>query len=943
MATNGIGDPVSGSDCAETRSVCCYCGTGCGVLIEHRAGCITGVRGDPGHPANFGRLCTKGATLHVSAGLRTGRALHPMHRPSRGAALERLAWGSALDLAAQRFADVIRRDGPDAVAFYVSGQLLTEDYYVFNKLARALVGTNNIDSNSRLCMSSAVAGYKATLGADAVPCCYEDLAEADHLLIAGSNTAWAHPVVFRRIEEARRARPDLTITVIDPRRTETADFADDFLQIAPGSDLLLLNAMLHVLIWEDLVDREFIQAHTSGFEALRASVADCSPGNVARACGVSADAIIGAACRFGRARAALSLWCQGLNQSHHGSANSAALIHLHLATGQIGRAGAGPFSLTGQPNAMGGREVGAMASLLPAHRDPGNDYDRAELARYWGVPALPATAGLTAVELFDALAERRVKALWIACTNPAHSLPRQAVVRDALRAAEFVVLQEAYADTETAAFADLLLPAASWGEKEGTVTNSERRVSRVRAAIAPPGEALADWAIAADFARRLAIRLGRDGSGFDFADAAAVFAEHAGSSRGRDCDLSGLSHALLDAQGPQQWPFPAGARHGTPRLFTDRRFATEDGRARFAPIGFAVRHAPLPEAPSAQQPLLLLSGRLRDQWHGMSRSGKVPALAGHAPRAELALHPDELARRGLKAGMLVRVANERGALVLPLGADDGLAPGCAWLPMHWGGAVLAQPGVNLLTSPRVDPVSKQPALKQAPVSVSAIEFGWCGAWAVVAHDAEQGIGWRAALQPWLARFDYAAVSLEGRDRPVLSLRTAHEGPPDEALLAALDAILGTDAARAPLVFVDARRGIVKRARVEHGYLLALRLVGEAAAFDWLHRAMLAGEALGSSRPWLFAPLARPPGAAMTSSSRIVCSCHGVDEACIAAELAHGADLPRLQQQLRCGTACGSCLPALRRMLAAAEAAPDSAPLFVGLPLAAPNLHLRRQP
>ncbi|MBN9426482.1 MAG: molybdopterin-dependent oxidoreductase, partial [Burkholderiales bacterium] len=651
--------------------------------------------------------------------------------------------------------------------------------------------------------------------------------------------------------------------------------------------------------------------------ALRARLADCSPGNVARACGLSAEEIVQAARRFGRARAALSLWCQGLNQSHHGSANNAALIHLHLATGQIGRPGAGPFSLTGQPNAMGGREVGAMANLLPAHRDPNDAADRAEMAQHWGVPALPAAPGLTAIELFEALADGRVKALWIACTNPAHSLPQQAQVRAALRAAQFVVVQEAYADTETVAFADLLLPAASWGEKEGTVTNSERRISRVRAAVPPPGQARPDWAIAADFAQRLAARLGRGAEGFRFGDAAAVFAEHAALSRGRDCDISGLSHTLLDERGPQQWPFSAGARSGTPRLFTDRRFARPDGRARFAPIGFAQPHALLPEAPSAERPLLLISGRARDQWHGMSRSGKIPALSGHLPRAELALHPLELARHGLKAGTLARVASARGELVLPLAADDSVAAGCAWLPMHWGSASLAQPGANALTLPRVDPVSRQPALKQAAVSVHAAGLPWQAAWAAVADDLDQAIGWRAALQPWLARFGYAAATLSGRERIVVSLRAANAVPPDDALPAAVDAILGTDAVRAPLAFSDAQRGIVKRARVEEGRLLALRLAGEAAAFDWLERMMLTGEPLDALRAWLFAPLTQAPGSAAAGAPRVICSCYGVEETRIAAELAQGADLARLQQNLKCGTGCGSCLPALRRMLAAA--------------------------
>jgi len=910
----------------ETRSVCCYCGTGCGVIIEHEGDRIVGVRGDRTHPANFGRLCTKGSTLHLTTGA-AGRARHPEMRDARGAARRRVGWDLALDTAAGRFADVIRRHGPDAVAFYVSGQLLTEDYYVFNKLARALVGTNNIDSNSRLCMSSAVAGYKATLGADSVPCSYEDLAAADHLLIAGSNTAWAHPIVFRRIEDAKKANPALTITVVDPRRTETAEFADLHLQIAPGSDLLLYNAMLHVLLWEDLVDRDFIRDHTGGFDALRSQLAECSPGNVAAACGVPAERIAEAARRFGQSRAALSLWCQGLNQSHHGTANSAALIHLHLATGQIGRPGAGPFSLTGQPNAMGGREVGAMANLLPGHRELANPAHRAELAAAWGVPSLPERPGLTAVELFEALGDGRVKAVWIACTNPAHSLPDQARVHEALRAAEFVVVQEAYADTETAAFADLLLPAASWGEKTGTVTNSERRVSRLAAAVPAPGEARPDWAIAADFARRLQRRLAGEGDaaggGFDWADEAAVFAEHVALSAGRDCDMSGLSHALLDACGPQQWPFPAGATGGTARLFADGVFPTGDGRARFAPVAFPVRHALLPEAVDARRPLVLLTGRLRDQWHGMSRTGKVPLLWGHTPRAEVALNPVDLLRRGLQVGKLVRLAGRRGEVVLPLASDDSVAPGQAWLPMHWGAGTLAQAGANALTVPLIDPVSKQPALKQAAVSIAPYVPGWQAAWVAIARDAGQAAHWRSALQPLLAGFDHASISLAGRERIVFQLRLAHAAPADDAVLQEIDQLLGCDAAQAPLAFADARRGVVKRARVEDGQVLALRFAGEVAAVDWLLPLMVSGEPLGMLRPWLFAPLAVPPtglGAADGAAGRIVCSCHGVSAGAIEAALASGASLGEVQDKLKCGTSCGSCLPALRRMAASAQAA-----------------------
>ncbi len=945
----------------ETRSICCYCGTGCGLIIEQDENRITGVRGDPAHPANFGRLCSKGATLHLTSGS-AGRALHPELRQLRDQPRRPVGWAEALDAAADRFADVIRRHGPDSVAFYVSGQLLTEDYYVFNKLARALIGTNNIDSNSRLCMSSAVSGYKATLGADSVPTCYEDLGLADHLLIAGSNTAWAHPILFRRIEDAKRANPDLSITVIDPRRTETAEFADLHLQNAPGSDLLLFNAMLHVMLWEDLIDRAFIRDHTSGFAELREALAECSPGNVATACGVPAAQIVEAARRFGSARAALSLWCQGLNQSHHGVANNAALIHLHLATGQIGRPGAGPFSLTGQPNAMGGREVGALATLLPGHRELANPSHRAEMAGLWGVPDLNPVPGLPAVALFDALAEGRVKAVWIACTNPAQSLPDQRKVRAALSAAEFVVVQEAYADTETADFADLLLPAASWGEKEGTVTNSERRVSRVRRAVSAPGEARPDWAIVADFAGRLATRLGRDPSAFAFRDEAAVFAEHVSTTVGRDCDLSGLSHALLDERGPQQWPYTPRSETGRARLFEDHRFPTDDGRARFAKIGHPVKDALTPEPVDARHPFRLLSGRLRDQWHGMSRTGKSPILWGHTPRAEIALNPADLARRDWEAGTLLRIGNRRGALVLPVVSDDAVAPGHAWVPMHWGGATLAQAGVNEVCSAVTDPVSAQPALKAAAVSLSRLDVAWRAAWAQRADDMMDAQRRMTALRPYLAGFDYAALTLIGEGCPVVVLRVASvssvlssssvnsgsgmRGVPGldrqrqarldgaaragaetsrsdamvvPAVIEALDALFGLAAGDQVLAFEDAGRGVSKRAAQVDGRLHAVRLAGECVAFDWLVDAIAEGRSITPLRPWLFAPVARPPIDA-AARGRTVCNCFGISTSEIDALLMAGVDLPGLQQRLKCGTACGSCLPELRRRVRTAGSA-----------------------
>ncbi len=495
--------PIADPTRTHTRSTCPYCGVGCGVIIEAQGAQITGVRGDPQHPANFGRLCSKGSTLHLSASAavtQQARLLQPLRRQGHGGALQPVGWDAALDEASERFAAIIENHGPDAVGFYLSGQLLTEDYYVFNKLGKGLIGTNNVDTNSRLCMSSAVAGYKATLGADAPPACYEDLSLARTVFIAGSNTAWAHPVLLRRLEDARAANPAQKWVVIDPRRTETAALADLHLQLLPGSDVALFHGLLHLLLWEGLCDSAFIAAHTRGFEALRERVREFTPPHVAQRCGLNEADIVQAARWFGgevdgdtgRRTPTLSLYCQGLNQSRNGTDKNAALINLHLASGQIGKPGAGPFSLTGQPNAMGGREVGALANLLSAHRELGNAAHRAEVAALWGVADVPAKPGKSALEMFQAAADGEIRALWIACTNPAQSMPDQAAVRRALERCEFVVLQEAFAHTATARYAHLLLPASSWGEKAGTVTNSERRISRVRRAVPPPGQARDD-------------------------------------------------------------------------------------------------------------------------------------------------------------------------------------------------------------------------------------------------------------------------------------------------------------------------------------------------------------------------------------------------------------------------------------------------------------------
>lgn len=947
-----------------TKSTCPYCGVGCGVIIESHGPQITGVRGDPTHPANFGRLCTKGSTLHLTASspitLQT-RLLQPLRRAQRSDAPQPLSWDAALGLATEKFADIIQRHGPNAVGFYVSGQLLTEDYYVFNKLAKGLIGTNNIDSNSRLCMSSAVAGYKATLGADAPPACYDDVNHAQCLFIVGSNAAWAHPILFRRIEDARAANPGMKVIVADPRRTDTAGMADLFLPIQPGSDVMLFHGMLHLMLWEGWTDAEYIAAHTTGFDELKALVREATPERVAQVCGISVADLTTAAKWFATSKATLSLYCQGLNQSSSGTAKNAALINLHLATAQIGKPGAGPFSLTGQPNAMGGREVGGMANLLSAHRDLANPQHRAEVAALWGVADVPSQPGKTAVEMFQAAADGEIKALWIACTNPAQSMPDQATVRRALQRAEFVVVQEAFATAETCAYADLLLPATTWGEKTGTVTNSERRISRVRTAVPAPGEARHDWAIAVQFAHQLEARL-RPGQPTlfpyttDHADqgAQAVWNEHRESTRGRDLDITGLSWTLLESAGPQQWPCPANLTDsgnddnsattlptrtrdiGKARLYEDGIFPTADGRARFA----AHAWQPTAEQRESRYPFSLTTGRLRDQWHGMTRTGTLGRLFGHVAEPCVQLHPHDMERRQLKNGDLVHVTSKRGSIVVPVQADATVGLSQAFMAMHWGSEFLSGcsstgerlAGVNALTTSAFCPTSKQPELKHAAVKVLKAELPWTLlAMAWLPADSAQDV--REALAALMAQFplfqftscvpfsNNTPLNEPGRERMGVLLRAAAHEPPPDAVIERIEALIGLATADT-LRYADQKRGQRRAARlVRHGsatMLEAIVLAGDTSAEGWLKTLLQEELPAQSYGRLLLVPGAKAP-VAVQSRGKPVCTCLNVTDAAITTELAqcHGTDADRLAQlqgKLRCGTNCGSCLPELKRMV-----------------------------
>lgn len=890
---------------AQIKGTCCYCGVGCGVIMETDGQRIINVQGDPGHPANFGRLCSKGATLHLAA--QSGdRALYPAMRQSRASPRQQVSWQAALGHAAETFARIIRTHGPDAIAFYISGQLLTEDYYVFNKLARALVGTNNIDTNSRLCMSSAVAGYKATLGADAPPACYADIDHADCILIAGANTAYAHPILFRRIEAARRSNPAQKLIVIDPRSTQTARSADLHLQILPGTDVALFHGLLHLLIREGWVDQPFIRAHTEGFAALQKTARAYTPARVAQICGVPEQDICLAARWFGEAGAALSLYCQGLNQSTSGTAKNGALINLHLATGQIGRPGAGPLSLTGQPNAMGGREVGGMATLLSAHRDLANPEHRAEMTDFWGVDTLPERPGKPAVEMFEAVRRGEIKAIWIACTNPVHSMPDSEAIKTALAEAELVVVQDAYAETDTTAYADILLPAATWGEKEGTVTNSERRITHIQRAVLPPGEARADWQIVVEFAHLLADRLGQPEARrlFPYLSPEAIFNEHRQTTQGRDLDITGLSYAVLDHSGPQQWPYPQGATAGNPRLYNDYRFATGNGRARF----MDVLYQPVCEPITAAYPLHLNTGRLRDQWHGMSRSGQVARLFLHAPEPYLDMHPADMQQRGLREEDIVRVKSRRGQCLVRVRGSEEVRDGQVFLPMHWGGQWMHGGGSNQLTLARVDPVSRQPELKHAAVQVEPVALPW----ELVLMTQEDVPARVHALRPFLQSFPYATLGLYGDKTPLLVFRAAAKAPATPDLLRLLDWLLGLGDPQNTFRMEDAATGISKKMRLEAGQLCSVRLAGETAAFTWLRDLMSAGQPADFARSHLMAPLSTPPQG--QPRGRTICTCMGVAEAEIRAALVQAPNLQQLQAQLKCGTECGSCLPELRQMV-----------------------------
>ncbi|WP_258105738.1 nitrate reductase [Marinoscillum sp. MHG1-6] len=691
------------------KTICSYCGVGCGIEVKKSDKGRLSLKGDEEYPVNKGMLCSKGMNLHYTVMDQTDRLLHPQMRWSKNHPMEQVSWDAAIKRAAAVFKTFIDQHGPDSVGLYVSGQCLTEEYYLANKLVKGFFGTNNIDTNSRLCMSSAVVGYKETLGDDAVPIAYEDIEQSDCILIAGANPAWCHPILFRRIEKYKAENPDLKIIVVDPRVTDSCALADLHLQVKPGTDTVLFHAIARYLIDHGLIDEAFIREHTSGFEELTKELKSKTLKESAAICDVPADAIIKAARFIGQSKGFITMWAMGLNQSTAGVNQNLALLNLNLITGQIGKPGAGPFSLTGQPNAMGGREVGGLANLLAAHKNLANPVHRQEVADFWGVEKIQEKPGMTATEMFEALRDDRMKAVWIICTNPSVSMPNARLVDEALKKARFVIVQDISHRSDTSKYADLLLPAAGWLEKEGTMTNSERRISYLPKVLDAPGEALPDSEIIMRFAKAMGYH------GFDFKDASEIYEEYTRMTKGTPIDISGLSYPKLKSMGSIQWPVPSEESTGTTRLFSDYKFLTEDGKAHIKPNGPQNEAEPVTD----EYPLVLTTGRIRDQWHTMTKTGKVSKLNKHIDRAFLEIHPFDAEKRGIKEGDPVVIANPRGEVRVGARISDRIKKGVVFLPMHWGKKLTSDMSrANNLTNETYDPKSKQPGFKFSAVEVT---------------------------------------------------------------------------------------------------------------------------------------------------------------------------------------------------------------------------------
>jgi assimilatory nitrate reductase catalytic subunit len=888
----------------STRSTCPYCGVGCGVI----GGPDGAVRGDDVHPANAGRLCSKGSALGETLGLER-RLLFPEIGGRRA------TWDDALGLVAAKFSEAVAAHGPESVALYVSGQYLTEDYYVANKLMKGFLGAANIDTNSRLCMASSVAGHTRAFGEDVVPGCYEDLEDADLVVFVGSNAAWCHPVLFRRLEAARADRNIRTV-VIDPRRTATCNDADLHLPLKLGSDVALFNGLLVHLAASEALDLDYINAHTQGFDAaLEAARAVApSPDAVARITGVDAAQIAAFYAMFTQTTRVVTLYSQGVNQSSAGTDKVNAIINCHLATGRIGKPGMGPFSLTGQPNAMGGREVGGLANQVAAHMrfDRPDHVDR--VRRFWNAPNMAAKPGLKAVDLFDAMLDGKVKALWIAGTNPAVSLPRADRVREALARCPFVVVADVK-DNDTGEFAHVRLPALAWAEKDGTVTNSERRISRQRAFLPAPGEAKADWWMLAELGRRMGF-----GHAFDYPNAAAIFREHAALSAfenggERQFDLGGLAaidDGAYDALEPAQWPVRSDgasqALQSSARLFADGRFSHPDGHARFVATPF---RAPAEMRDGA---LMLNTGRVRDQWHTMTRTGDVPGLSQHTPEPFLDMHPDDAAAAQVENGGFARIESRHGAALMRVRVTGAQRRGDVFAAMHWSRTNTSAGPADALVGAALDPVSGQPEFKATAVTVTPQPMAWHGL--LLRRDHAQ-----------LASPDYwCRIAIDGGFAYTLAgvdALAADSGTPNTARILEWLGLQGLGAAEASdlAVYADPARGVFRYANFTGGRLDACLFVARdpASLPDRASAVMMFAEAPPDhNRARVLAGVSL---AGVASPGPTVCACFAVGRNTIADAIRSGnfTTVAEISAALRAGTNCGSCRPELAVILSETRA------------------------
>ncbi|MGD8576652.1 MAG: molybdopterin-dependent oxidoreductase, partial [Thiohalophilus sp.] len=874
----------------ETRTTCPYCGVGCGIIINTDKDGNVSLRGDPEHPANFGRLCSKGSALDETLCI-ADRLLYP---EIDGQSCD---WDMALDSVAERLQSVIDKYGAGSVAFYVSGQLLTEDYYVANKLMKGYLGSANIDTNSRLCMSSAVSAYKRAFGSDSVPCCYEDLEQANLIVLTGSNTAWCHPVVYQRIAQAKKDNPNLYIIVIDPRRTATCEIADLHLALAPGTDAILFNGLLNYLAEHQKHNIPYTSAFTEDVDdalaAARESAADVS--SVAQRCALTEPEVEEFYSVFAQTEKVVTLFSQGINQSTSGTDKGNAIINCHLLTGRLGQPGMGPFSITGQPNAMGGREVGGLANQLAAHMEIDNPEHRNLVQTFWQSPRIADQAGHKAVDLFNAIETGEIKAVWIMATNPVVSMPEADRVRNALAQCELVIVSDNVAHTDTLDLAHIKLPALGWGEKDGTVTNSERRISRQRAFLSSPGEAKPDWWIISEVAKRLGFT-----EGFDYAHPAEIFDEHARltawhNDGQRDLDLGGLGpvdQETYEQFQPFQWPVSAKRPYGSARLFCNGRFFHPDGKARFVPV-----HPRIPACNTSQRlPLQLNTGRVRDQWHSMTRSGKSPRLTRHIPEPYVEIHPLDAERYNIETGSLATVSGEHGQVIVRARVSEQQQPGSLFVPIHWNDQFASAARIDSLITGKTDPISGQPELKHAPVSVKPYQPAWHG----------------FLLSRHPTRLDNIQYWSRSRGQGLWRYQLAGEIQYEDWPAQARTFLEDTDHEGDWVEYLDPANLEYRAARLINGRLDSCLYIArgpELPGYDWLERLFEVEQI--SSRQGI-ALLAGKPLIPEDDPGPTICACFGVGRNTLCKSIREeGLDsVDAIGERLRAGTNCGSCIPEL---------------------------------